>query len=392
MYRLKSFLEWMFKDPSQDEHNQLLKKEKVNTGVKMESLHRLKEELTKEMYQPAVTFQEDRERIRAIRETTRGLNRNNVIRTEAYLSFYNKHPEVHWAFLAHMVSRNGGWNMTDLKGSLLQAFIPKKDQIHYFHFLEKANQLIFDDAYSQLLVYEQVKQMGDDRPLSYLPLLNVSRFMCAVWRTFLATGDSAVLTIGLIINEQHLIEKPVIQHPVFHETVFKSWKFQLQDLLSLTRVIFPYELKGRIRLSGLTVSSFDEVSERIMIGKKLYSLLFDTPLLTVGALSFANKVPHTASRSDYWPHMFSKNRESVTGNEWHSCFENADPFLYSPVLTDAWSDKKPVASYKKDWFHNTKVPDYFSSASVPGNIDVTSDYCEALRQMVLLKEAKSAVF
>ncbi|WJH32243.1 DUF2515 domain-containing protein [Paenibacillus sp. CC-CFT747] len=60
---------------------------------------------------------EEAERLlRRIRRETAEGNRNNVTRTAAYWTFYRQHAELHWAFLAHMVSRNGGWNMTDLKG------------------------------------------------------------------------------------------------------------------------------------------------------------------------------------------------------------------------------------------------------------------------------------
>src|SRR3954466_2277733 len=62
---------------------------------------------------------EEKMLIEHIRNQTRLLNQNNVTRTKAYLDFYKLHPEIHWAFLGHMVSRNGGWNMTDLKGEFL---------------------------------------------------------------------------------------------------------------------------------------------------------------------------------------------------------------------------------------------------------------------------------
>lgn len=52
--------------------------------------------------------------IQQIQEKTQVLNRNNVTRTMAYYDFYRDHPEIHWALLAHLVSRNAGWNMTDL--------------------------------------------------------------------------------------------------------------------------------------------------------------------------------------------------------------------------------------------------------------------------------------
>ncbi|WP_212982334.1 DUF2515 family protein, partial [Bacillus paramobilis] len=52
--------------------------------------------------------------INKIKIQTEQLNKNNVTRTRAYYQFYIQYPEIHWALLGHMVSRNGGWNMTDL--------------------------------------------------------------------------------------------------------------------------------------------------------------------------------------------------------------------------------------------------------------------------------------
>ena len=57
--------------------------------------------------------------LKKIKDETILFNKNNVTRTKAYLDFYIRHPEIHWVFLAHMVSRNAGWNMTDLKGGFL---------------------------------------------------------------------------------------------------------------------------------------------------------------------------------------------------------------------------------------------------------------------------------
>jgi hypothetical protein len=59
-----------------------------------------------------------------IRHQTAVHNRNNLTRTKAYLDFYREHPELEWAFLAHMVSRNSGWNMTDLHGEWLPRLCP----------------------------------------------------------------------------------------------------------------------------------------------------------------------------------------------------------------------------------------------------------------------------
>ncbi|GAA3327359.1 hypothetical protein GCM10020331_066980 [Ectobacillus funiculus] len=43
-------------------------------------------------------------------------NRDNISRTHAYKEYYLRNCEIRWSFLASMVSRNAGWNMTDLEG------------------------------------------------------------------------------------------------------------------------------------------------------------------------------------------------------------------------------------------------------------------------------------
>ena len=75
--------------------------------------------------------------INHIKECTERLNKNNVTRTQAYLNFYLRHPEIHWALLGHLVSRNGGWNMTDLKGELLSNLLSGKEQQAFFFFFGK---------------------------------------------------------------------------------------------------------------------------------------------------------------------------------------------------------------------------------------------------------------
>src|SRR5699024_1496732 len=93
-----------------------------------------------------ITFQET-QIIQDIVNETKRKNINNITRTNAYLDFYMQHSEIDWAFLAHMVSRNTGWNMTDLKGSYLTKLLTSQEQDDYFAFLERANWLIFQDAY-----------------------------------------------------------------------------------------------------------------------------------------------------------------------------------------------------------------------------------------------------
>lgn len=93
--------------------------------------------------------------IEKIRECTEELNKNNVTRTNNYLDFYIRHQEIHWALLGHLVSRNGGWNMTDLQGELLSNLLSEQERQDFFSFLERGNWLIFQDIYPQFLLYEE---------------------------------------------------------------------------------------------------------------------------------------------------------------------------------------------------------------------------------------------
>ncbi|MDP9747093.1 UNVERIFIED_ORG: hypothetical protein QE415_003486 [Bacillus thuringiensis] len=88
--------------------------------------------------------------INNIKIQTEQLNKNNVTRTRAYYQFYIRYPEIHWALLGHMVSRNGGWNMTDLKGDLYTKLLSEKDQITFFFFFRKRELAHFSRCISSI--------------------------------------------------------------------------------------------------------------------------------------------------------------------------------------------------------------------------------------------------
>ena len=142
--------------------------------------------LQEEQYLP----KENQQLLQRLRLKTAQLNVNNITRTKAYLDFYIAQPEIHWAFLGHMVSRNGGWNMTDLKGEFLTRLMNEKSKQDFFSFLERGNWLIFQDAYPQFLLYEE--SLCQSRNLFYLlPYLNVSHFMEVIWNQFWAEKDAS---------------------------------------------------------------------------------------------------------------------------------------------------------------------------------------------------------
>ncbi|UTW69708.1 DUF2515 family protein [Anaerobacillus sp. HL2] len=53
-------------------------------------------------------------------------NKHNISQTIFYDQFYLKHKEIIWAYLASFVSRNAGWNMTDLEGEIFKGTITQK--------------------------------------------------------------------------------------------------------------------------------------------------------------------------------------------------------------------------------------------------------------------------
>lgn len=184
--------------------NHLLTFNKQKRKFLSKPLINIKKELNKKV--TINLFPKEEAIIKSIVEQTRLLNKNNITRTNAYLDFYLRHPEIHWAFLGHMVSRNGGWNMTDLKGSLLSKLLTNKEATSFFTFLERGNWLIFQDAYPQFLVYEESKMKGQNL-FHLLPHFHVSKFMVAVWNQFWQDKDPYPLAIALIVNEQNYLEK-----------------------------------------------------------------------------------------------------------------------------------------------------------------------------------------
>jgi hypothetical protein len=333
---------------------------------------------------------EESDLLERIKSDTREHNLNNVTRTKAYFGFYQKHPEIHWAFLGHMVSRNGGWNMTDLKGDLLTRLLTKKERNAYFTFLERGNWLIFQDAYPQFLLYSESLKRG--KPLFYLlPYLNISSFMETIWNYFWMKPDTYILTIALIINEQNYLEKRVIQNPNYQKDVLNTLEFKLQDLFSFNHILFPYRKKS---LAGQTLHQFQSLHERILLGKRLYAVLFQKLNQFV---DWANVQPHTGSRKDYWPHIFNNVNEGIPGFPYqlrlNACkLRWGARKIYSPDLSSAWKNVHHQDAEKGDWFSDWQIADYLSELNetqITGEIEY--EYCKTLERLELAALAKKVI-
>ncbi|PEL47180.1 DUF2515 domain-containing protein [Bacillus toyonensis] len=336
--------------------------------------------------------------INNIKIQTEQLNKNNVTRTRAYYQFYIRYPEIHWALLGHMVSRNGGWNMTDLKGDLYTKLLSEKDQITFFSFLERGNWLIFQDVYPQFLLYEQSVKKAK-KLFHLLPHLNVSTFMETMWNDFWKTGNKKTLAIATIINEQNYLEKRVIQNAHFQKTVLNSIGFKLFDFFQFNHILFPFyenNTDQKTLLIGDTMKHFTSLHERILIGKRLYSLLFrDTHILSQ-IIYWAEHHPHTGSRKDYWPHLFSSVNESFSREFYKrrikKCQLRSGAYrIYSPALIYAWRDMKHEEVESEDWFTDWQVVNYLVDKEENMNGKITEDYCKTLEKIELAILAKKNV-
>ncbi|MFD1705687.1 DUF2515 family protein [Siminovitchia sediminis] len=335
--------------------------------------------------------------VEKIQSVTQKYNLNNITRTNAYLDFYMQYPEIHWAFLGHAVSRNGGWNMTDLKGDLISRLLGENKQKEFFDFLERGNWLIFQDVYPQFLLYaECVKRQKN---LFYLlPSLGTSMFMEVLWNDFWETRNSYTLAMAQVINEQNYLETRVIQNKKYKEEVLDTLEFLLQDLLSINHLLFPLCKKATVTpLIGTTIHQFSSLHQRITLGRKLYQLLFRDPQRHRELLAWCLEHPHTGSRKDYWPHLFNDVNEGVPGplqfRRLQECrLTSGTPKFYSPRLEYAWPNVRHHPPEPGDWFHDPSVVRYLKENDGPVDEDISGEYCETLQNLELAVLAKKTVF
>lgn len=285
--------------------------------------------------------------------------------------------------------------MTDLKGELLSRLLSRKEKRSFFSFLERGNWLIFQDAYPQFLLYhESIKR---DKPFFHLlPSLNVSVFMEAIWSYFWRDHLTSLLTIALIINEQNYLEQRVIDNPLYKNEVFNTLEFKLQDVLSFNHILFPYMENNVLHVTGQTLHHFSSVHERILLGKRLYAVLFDNQKTLKSVEKWAKDNPHTGSRKDYWPHIFNNVHEGIPGKNYHlrlkGCkLKNGARRIYSPSLEYVWKNVKHVEAEEGDWFSDFLVLDYFSELTETVDGVIEDEYCKSLERLEIAALAKKAI-
>jgi hypothetical protein len=305
-----------------------------------------------------------------IKTTTTKHNIDNITRTRSYAKYYERHKEIGWAFLASMVSRNAGWNMTDLEGEWFPKALDKSYRTILFNTYERANWLIFADAFPQLLIYELSVKLN--KPLFYLlKEFSVSVFIEVEWEVFWRCKNLNRLLVAQIINEQNIIQKPVIEQNFYNDKVFSSFLYKIQDWFHFSSVLFP-TLSGN--LYGFSVHDFQQVNQRIELGKKLAWLLFHNKYYHQFYM-FSVKTEHTGSRYDYEQYFLSKTIRDT------------------PFLRTTFPIVKHERAANGDWFYSNRIKQkWYKPAKKQKKYKLTRWYKHKQRQLHLGITIKSMIF
>lgn len=227
-------------------------------------------------------------------------NVDNVSRTESYLELYawtREHPpDLPWVLMAHLVSRNAGYLMTDL-GRRIEG-IPEKDVRglleSLFVLLERANYLIFHDAWHHTCAHLLGESAGLAPP-------RTPAFMCEAWRryeTALAReGPSAALerqlVVDLVHNEQHLIHRRVLHHPAFAVGLAT---LELAEAGGGVRpMVFPWPTPEAAQ--EIVALDFGKLDARITTGARIFDVVLADRSIRDAMFEWAMANPHTGSRT-----------------------------------------------------------------------------------------------
>jgi hypothetical protein len=221
-------------------------------------------------------------------------NRDNVSRTESYLELYALcrayGVELPWVLMAHLVSRNAGYLMTDLAETRAGSLFTREALDELFSFLERANFLIFDDAWHHAVHHTLGRASALDE--------RTPRFMREAWARYEDAAAREItpalerqLVLDLVTNEQNLIEARVVHNARFARAramiaFFEDAQVDGAIVLPLTR--------ARIR-----VGAFAKLEKRIDAGRRIFDEVLAERAGRDAMFAWAVAHPHTGSRTAY---------------------------------------------------------------------------------------------
>lgn len=222
-------------------------------------------------------------------------NRDNVSRTASYLELYAytraNPPELPWVLMAHLVSRNAGYLMTDLARRIAtDTDRTLADAMRsLFILLERGNFLIFWDAWHHVCSHI----LGDELTSPRTPV-----FMREAWRRHDERDEidaERVLVLDLVHNEQNLIERRAVHHPELRPGLL------LLDLIEASGrerpLVFPAPDVPEIR-----VGAFAKLDRRIEAGRRIFDEVVADRARRDSMFAWAMAHPHTGSRGIYGGH------------------------------------------------------------------------------------------
>ncbi|WP_437503068.1 DUF2515 family protein [Sorangium sp. So ce1099] len=222
-------------------------------------------------------------------------NLDNVTRTESYLELYAltraDPPDLPWLLMAHLVSRNAGSLMTEIAMILDRgdgAIAPSALR-ELFLFLERANHLIFFDAWYHVL-HHLLGRSAELRPG------RCSRFVREAWARHEQARRAGqphpalerALVRDLVTNEQNLIERRVVHHPRF--PIARALVALAEALGQEAPVVLP------CTQVSVQVGGFAILERRIAAGMSIFDAMADRA--TRDAMyAWARLHPHDGSQS-----------------------------------------------------------------------------------------------
>jgi hypothetical protein len=220
-------------------------------------------------------------------------NVDNVARTESYLELYaltraTPH-DLPWLLMAHMVSRNAGFLMTRIaeqrdKGT---SVFRREALEQLFLFLERANHLIFYDAWHHVIHYLLGK--ADELSATRTPA-----FVRDAWRRYRAIPPSAererMLVLDLVHNEQRYIHRRVATSPRF-ATARAMVRFT-EHLGREAPLWFPASE------AAITVGRFESLDHRIDAGRRIFDEVLQDRERREHIYRWARAHSHSGSRAD----------------------------------------------------------------------------------------------
>jgi hypothetical protein len=229
-------------------------------------------------------------------------NCDNVGRTESYLELYawtRAHPpELPWLFMAHLVSRNAGYMMTEIATRLPESPDPSFTRMaeNLFLLLERGNFLIFHDAWHHVTRWLEGGASALTSPRTPTFMIEAwARYARAVVEQGATTAVERALVLDLVHNEQHFIENRVVHHADF---VPGAGLLAMIEASGREKpLVFPVP-EGEPR-SEIRVGEFASRARRIATGQRIFDEVVADRARRDAMFAWATAHPHTGSRGVY---------------------------------------------------------------------------------------------